>query len=186
MTVVYIPPAVRIGGHVRGLRMTSGTARTTSRSAGARRAAGAGLTGANPIASGRSRIRPAAMAASPSVTPPIATNVSRHPTASTRSASGEAARRAPTLPAVCVQPEIVANSSGRNHAAARLSHAISMTDAPSPTRRRAAKATPNVGASPNSAAPRPIVAPPSAIVRRGPSVSARLPATSAMAANTYG
>src|SRR5256886_11825335 len=37
-----------------------------------------------------------------------------------------------------------------------------------------AKATPNVGASPNSAAPSPIVAPPSAIVRRGPSVSARL------------
>src|SRR2546429_5348604 len=41
---------------------------------------------------------------------------------STRSASGEAARRAPTLPAVCVQPEIVANSSGRNHAARSEEH----------------------------------------------------------------
>src|SRR5256885_726118 len=99
---------------------------------------------------------------------------------------GEAARKAPTLPTVWVQPEIVANSSGRNHAAARLSHAISMTDAPSPTRSRPAYATPNVGASPKSAAPSPIVTPPSAIVQRGPSVSARLPATSAIAANTYG
>src|SRR5213593_1785262 len=179
MTVVYMPPAVMMGGHVRGFRITSG-------SAGARCAVWSGLIGASPIASGWSRMQPAATAANTRVTPPITTNVSRHPTASTRSASGEAARRAPTLPTVWVQPEMVANSSERNHAAARLSHAISMTDAPSPTRSRPAYATPNVGASPKSAAPSPIVTPPSAIVQRGPSVSARLPATSAIAANTYG
>jgi len=82
------------------------------------------------------------------------------------------------------KPEIVANSSGRNHAAARLSHAISMTDAPSPTRSRPANATPKVDAPPKTAAPSPIVAPPSASVQRGPSVSVRPPATSAIAANT--
>jgi len=97
-----------------------------------------------------------------------------------------AATSAPTLPTVCVKPEIVANSFGRNQAAARASHAISMTEAPSPTRSRPANATPNVGATPNSTAPSPSVPPPSAIVQRGPSVSARLPATSAITAKTYG
>ena len=84
MTVVYMPPAVMMGGHVRGFRITSGTPRSTSPSAGARCAVWSGLTGASPIASGWSRMQPAATAANTRVTPPITTNVSRHPTASTR------------------------------------------------------------------------------------------------------
>ena len=131
-------------------------------------------------------MKAAATTASTSVAPPIITNVGRQPTASTSSASGEAAASAPTLPTVWVQPEIVANSSGRNHAEARASHAISITEAPRPTQSRPAKATSKEGASPKTTAPPPMAAPPSAMVHRGPSVSARLPATSAIAAKTYG
>ncbi|OGK95583.1 MAG: hypothetical protein A2W08_12610 [Candidatus Rokubacteria bacterium RBG_16_73_20] len=177
---------MRIGGHVRGFATIPGTPRRTSRTVGAAGPVRSGLTAGRPSASGRSRTSAAAAAASASVTTPITTNVPRQPTAPTRSASGVAAASAPTLPTVCVQPEIVANSFGRNQAVASASQAISKTEAPRPTRSRPANASENVGARPKSTAPSPIVPPPSAIVRRGPSVSARLPATSAITAKTYG
>jgi len=88
------------------------------------------------------------------------------------------------LPTLWVQPAAVANSSDRNHAAMRLSQATRMTEAPSPTSRRPMTATLNSGASPNSAVPNAMVTPPTASVHRGPTPSARLPATSAMAVKT--
>jgi hypothetical protein len=116
----------------------------------------------------------------------MSTNVSRHPAASTSSASGNDAARPPTLPTVCVHPAAVANSSARSQAAMRLSHAIRMTDAPTAISSRPATATPKVGASPKRAVPKAIATPPPVSVRRGPTPSARLPAISAMAAKTYG
>jgi hypothetical protein len=114
----------------------------------------------------------------------MSTKVFRQPVASTSRASGEDATRAPMLPTAWVKPETMPNSPGRNHSAASASQAISTTEAPRPTSRRPARATAKVGATPNRAAPSAIVTPPMVMVHRGPSVSARLPATSAIAAKT--
>ena len=101
-----------------------------------------------------------------------------------RMARGEEATRAPTLPTVWLHPEMVANSSGRNHSAARRREAIRITEAPRPIRSRPVHATRKAGARPKRTAPSPMVPDPSARVQRGPRVSAKLPAGSAMRAKT--
>ena len=54
------------------------------------------------------------------------------------------------------------------------------------TTSRPSTTTENDGARPKTSAPSPMASAPAPSVRRGPNVSARLPATSAMATNTYG
>ena len=117
---------------------------------------------------------------------PIASKLARQPIASTRRARGPAAATPPRLPTVCVSPEIVAKSSARNRSAASVRNAIRMTDAPMLTTSRPSTTTENDGARPKTSAPSPMASAPAPSVRRGPNVSARLPATSAMATNTYG
>ena len=161
-------------GHERGFVTMAGIAATVSRSLG-EETRGPAATRCKPSSSGLSRMKTKQAVASARVTTPMPTNDRRQPMASTMTASGPVPTSAPKAPMLWLEPATVANSCGRNHSDARRSEAISMTDAPTPTRSRPAKATPNVGAAPNSTLPADIVTPPSARRRRGPSVSDRVP-----------
>ncbi len=105
----------------------------------------------------------------------------RQPMASTTRASGPVPTMAPKAPMLWLDPATVANSRGGNHSEARRSEAMSMVEAPTPTSRRPATAIQKAGAAPKSMLPAAMVTPPSASIRRGPSVSARVPLGSAMA-----
>ena len=93
---------------------------------------------------------------------------------------------APIEPTLWAAPETVPNSPAPNHSAASRSPAMRITEAPRPTSRRPAKATPKPGASPKSTEPALMLSPPRVSVRRGPRKSARLPPGSPMAAKQYG
>ena len=93
---------------------------------------------------------------------------------------------APIEPTLWAAPETVPNSPVGNHSAASRSPAMRITEAPRPTSRRPANATPKPGASPKSSEPALMLSPPRVSVQRGPRTSARLPPGSAIAAKQYG
>ena len=128
-----------------------------------------------PASSGRSRTLSQVNSAISMDSRPSATNTVRQDTSVTSQASGSAALAAPRLPMNMVTPFSVAKRFSGNQAALILSSAMKGKDTPSPTRVRPITATPRLSACANTMEPMPATTPPSATMRRGPSVSASTP-----------
>jgi len=94
----------------------------------------------------------------------------------TISAKGVWASRPPILPIKEVIPDIVLNSSGRNHTERIFRIQTNTTDTPIPTRSLPRKDTVTVGAKPKRIDPTPASRVPAVTVFLAPRVSARIPA----------
>jgi len=114
-------------------------------------------------------------AASTSEVNPTPMNTPRQPVACATAESGAPARTEPRLPISMQTPTMVANRFSSNQTAMSLSIAMKVTDTPNPISVRPTSASSSVGAMPKRKLPAPPTNPPSARIRRGPSVSARMP-----------
>jgi len=136
---------------------------------------GAGVTALPGSPCGRSRTSSQASAPSASETMPTPMNTPLQPVDCAIHDSGEPASTEPKLPTSIDRPTTLAKRCSSNQTAMIFSMAMKVTDTPNPINVRPASAPSRVVAMPNSRLPPPAIMPPKNRMRRGPSVSTRMP-----------